>query len=161
MLIRWRARPFERPVVGLRVHPPEPGLAEVGQPGAELVAQQPEQAEDQVAVAGRVAHDLVRAQAGLLLQQAFEDEQRVAERARDDDAVEAGELVAGEVVVGDAAAGVEVLRVGAGVEGADRDDEPQAVGRGDLAAAPGLRQRDLGLVVDQPGVGLGEVSARM
>ena len=73
-----------------------------------------------------------------------------------DDAVEAGELVGGEVVVGDAAAGAEVLAVGAGVDGADRDDEPQAVGRGDLAAAPGLRQRDLGLGVDQPGVGAGQ-----
>jgi hypothetical protein len=70
--------------------------------------------------------------------------------------VEAGELVAGEVVVGDAASGVEVLRVRAGVEGADRDDEPQAVGRGDLSAAPRLRQGDLSLVVDQPGVGLGD-----
>ena len=60
-----------------------------------------------------------------------------------DDGVEPGELVAGEVVVGDPAAGAEVLAVGAGVEGADRDDEPQAVGRGDLPAAPGLRQRDL------------------
>ena len=52
-----------------------------------------------------------------------------------------------------AAAGAEVLAVGAGVEGADRDDEPQAVGRGDFPAAPRLRQRDLGLGVDQPGVG--------
>ena len=32
----------------------------------------------------------------------------------------------------------------------------EAVGRGDLAAAPGLSQGDLGLVVDQPGVGLGD-----
>ena len=66
----------------------------------------------------------MRAKAGLLFQQALQDEQGVADRARHDDGVEAGELVAGEVVVGDAAAGVEVLRVRAGVEGADRDDEP-------------------------------------
>ena len=73
-----------------------------------MVAQEPEQAEDQVAVAGRVAHDLVRAKAGLLFEQALEDEQGVADRARHDDGMEAGELVAGEVVVGDAAPGGEV-----------------------------------------------------
>ena len=60
-------------------------LPEVGEPGAELVAQEPEQAKDQIAVACRVAHDLVRAQAGLLLQQALQDEQGVADRARHDD----------------------------------------------------------------------------
>src|SRR5450631_1143042 len=46
----------ERPVIGLRGHPPRAGFAEVGQPGAELVAQQPEQAEDQVAVPGCSTH---------------------------------------------------------------------------------------------------------
>ena len=90
---------------------------------------------------------------GLLLQQAFQDEQRVAERAGDHDAVEPGELVGGEVVVGDPTAGPEVLAVGAGVDGADRNHEPQAVGRGHFSAAPGLRQRDLRLGVDQEGVG--------
>ena len=80
----------------------------------------------------------MRAKAGLLFEEALEDEQGVADRARHDDGVEADELVAGEVVVGDAAAGVEVLWVRAGVEGADRDDEAEAVGRGDLAAAPSL-----------------------
>ena len=70
--------------------------------------------------------------------------------------MDAGELVAGEVVVGDAAVGVEVLAVGPGVEAVDRDDEPQAVGGGDLAAAPRPGQGDLGLVVDQAGVGPGD-----
>ena len=53
MLIRWRATP-SAPRNWPSGHSPEPVIPEIGQPGAELVAQEPEQAEDQVAVAGRV-----------------------------------------------------------------------------------------------------------
>jgi hypothetical protein len=42
--------PVERPVVGGWVDPPEAGVAQIGQPGTELVAQQPEEPEDEVAV---------------------------------------------------------------------------------------------------------------
>lgn len=74
----------------------------------------------------------------------------VSQGAGHDDGVEAGELVGQEVEVGDAAAGPEVAGVGSGVQGPDRDDEPQAVGGRDVAAAPGLGERDLALRLDHP-----------
>jgi len=76
--------------------------------------------------------------------------------ARDDDAVQAGELVGGEVVIGDAARGPEVLAVIAGVDGAHRHHKAQPVGRGDLAASPGLRQANSGLGLDQFCIGGGD-----
>lgn len=145
--------PVQRAVVGVGVGAPEPGVTEVGQAGAELVAEQAEQAEDLVGVAGVVAHQLGWSQAGVLLEQPFEDVEAVAQGARDDDGVEAGELVGEEVEVGDAPAGSEVAGVGSGVQGADGDDEAQPVSGGDLAAAPGAGQVDVGLGVDEPGVG--------
>ena len=115
--------------------------------GLKLVAQQPEQAEDHVTGAGRIAHDLRGIETGLLLKQAFQDEQRIAERAGHDNAMEAGKLVGGEVVVGDSSIRPEVFAVGPSVDGADRDDKPQAIGGGDISAAPflGQRQRSLGV----------------
>ena len=53
----------------------------------------------------------------------------VAQGAGDDDGVEAGELVGQEVEVGDAAAGPEVARVGACVQGPD-GHERTSVGPG-------------------------------
>jgi len=146
----------QRAVVGVGVGAPEPGVAEVGQAGAELVAEQAEQAENLVGVAGVVGHQLGRSQAGVLLEQPFEDVEAVAEGAGDDDGVEAGELVGEEVEVCDAPAGSEVAGVGSSVQGADGDDEAQPVSGGDLAAAPGAGQLDVGLGVDEPGVGCGE-----
>ena len=70
--------------------------------------------------------------------------------------MEAGELVGEEVEVGDAPAGAEVAGVGAGVQGADGDDEAQPVSGGNFPAAPGVGQLDVGLGVDEPGVGCGE-----
>ena len=63
----------------------------------------------------------------------FQNEQRVAEHAGDHDAVEPGELVGGEVVVGDPSAGPQILAVGAGINGTDRNHETQTVGQGDLS----------------------------
>ena len=126
-------------IVSVLVEAPEACLADVSQTWAELKAQQPEEAEHLVRVAGRVGHDLDRAETGLLLQQPVEDEERVTQRAGDDDAVEPGELITGEVVVGDAFPD-EVLRVGTGIQCADRHDEADAVRRGHLAPAPASRQ---------------------
>jgi len=140
-------------VVSNRIHAPEPEIPQVGQAGAELVPQQPEQTEDDVAIARRVGHELGRLQAGLVLEQAVQDEQRVAQRTGDDHGVEAGVLVAGEVVVRHAAPAPEVLRVRTGVDRANRYDEAQPVGRRHLAAAPQLRQGDRGLLIDQTRVG--------
>ena len=90
---RDRAMAIQDPIVGRGIETPEAGFSDVRQPGAELVAQQPEQAEDHVTDPSRVGHDLHRAQLRLVLQQAIEDEHRIAQRAGDDDSVEAGELV--------------------------------------------------------------------
>jgi len=54
------------------------------------------------------------------------------------------------------ATGPEVARVGPGVQGADGDDEAQPISGGDLSAAPGTGQSDVGLGVDEAGVGRGE-----
>ena len=141
------------PIVGAGVDAPETGAADVGEPGAELVAQEPEQAEDAVGVGAGVGHDLGRLELGLLAEQEAEDDQAVLERAGDDDGVEPGELVGHQVVVGDAAPDAEVARVGSGVDGPAGDDEAHPVGGSDLAMAPepGDRQRVLG--GDHPGVG--------
>jgi hypothetical protein len=95
-------------------------------------------------------------EAGLLLEQAVGDVEAVAQGSGYDDGVEAGELIGQEVQVGHASAGSEVAGVGSGVQGADGDDEAQAVGGGDLAAAPGLGERDVDLGVDEPGGGGGD-----
>ncbi len=56
-------------VVGAAVDAPEPGAADIGQPGAELVAQEPEQTEDAVGIGAGVGHDLGRLELGLLLEE--------------------------------------------------------------------------------------------
>ncbi len=68
----------ERAIVCVRVDSPEPGVAEIGHSWAELESEEPEESEDDVADPGRVGHDLGRLQACLLLEEAFEDEHRVA-----------------------------------------------------------------------------------
>lgn len=56
--------------------------------------------------------------------------------------MEPGELVGQEVQVGDAASGPEVAGVRPGVQGPHGDDEAEAVGAGDVTAAPGPGKRD-------------------
>ena len=51
-------------------------------------------------------------------------------------ALESGELIREQVLPGHAPQRTEVLRIGTGVNGADRYHETHAVGRGDFAAAP-------------------------
>jgi hypothetical protein len=65
-------------------------------------------------------------------------------------------VVGGRAERGDAAAALEVAAVIAGVDRASGDDEAQSVDRGDLAAALALGERQLGVVVDDPGVRGGE-----
>src|SRR4051794_13377428 len=82
---------IEGAVVRLAAHAPEPRPADVGEPRAELEAQQPEDAEDHVGVGPRVGHDLDRCQRGLLLQDEGQDEgqegEAVAQRARHHDTI--------------------------------------------------------------------------
>ena len=77
----------QRAVVG-RVDAPERRATGVGESRGVLVSEQPEQAEDDVGVAGAVGHDLARPHAGLRVKQAVED---VGGRAGcgDDDGVQA------------------------------------------------------------------------
>ena len=119
----------QRPVFRAAIDTPEPRAAEVCEPGAELKPQQSEQPKDEIAVGGRVRHDLLDFEARFVLEQAIENVERVADRPGDDDGVKPGELVAREVVVGDASAGSKVPRVRPGVEGSDRYDEAKPVGR--------------------------------
>ena len=148
-------QPVEGAVVGLRVHAPEARAADVGEPRAELVTEQMEYPEDRVRVGPGVGHDLRRLQLGLLLQHDREQGQAVAQRARDGDAVQAGELVGDKVVERDPALLAEVARVRPGVDGADRYDEAQAIGGRHFTPAPGLRERDAGLRGDEGCIGAG------
>ena len=97
--------------MGPLVDPPEPRLAHICQAGAELKAQQPKQPKDDVGVASGVRDQLLWLQLSLLLQEALQEVRRLFQGPRNDDAVEARELVAHEVVIGDATLHVEVLAV--------------------------------------------------
>ena len=130
--------PVQQAVIDGLVDAPEPGVADVGEPWAELISQQPEQPEHRVGIGGGIGHDLGWCEIGFLAEQQPQDDQAVAQRAGHDDGVQPGELVGDEVVVGDAAAGAEVFRVQPGMDGAAGGDEADAVGRGHLATAPDI-----------------------
>src|SRR5450631_627074 len=88
-----------------------------------------------------------------MLQQPVEDIGRIAQRARNNDAVKAGELIAGEVVVSHAALYMEVLAVGPSVERSYWNNEPQPIRRSHLPTAKSLRQRNPRLRVHQTSIG--------
>ena len=81
---------------------PEPGRADVGKAGAELVSDETEKSKNLVGVPGSVSHQLRGLESCLLFQESVEDVKAVAESAGYDDGVEASELVGKEVEVGDA-----------------------------------------------------------
>ena len=91
-------------------------------------------------VAGGVGHDLPGLNAGLRVQQPVQEVQPVCLGAGHDDRVDACVVVGGGGERGHAAAAVEVAAVESGVERAVGDDESHPVDRGDLPAAPQLRQ---------------------
>ena len=99
-----------------------------GEPRTEAVAEQAEETEHHIRVGPGVGHDLRGLQLCLLFERDREQHQAVAQRPRDRNAVQAGELIGHEVVVGDAPADTEVLGVGPRVHGAHRHHEAQAVG---------------------------------
>ena len=68
---------IEGTVVARRIDPPEPGTTDIGDPRAELVAEQPEDAEDHVGVGAGVGHDLGRFKLGFLFQHAAQQHQAV------------------------------------------------------------------------------------
>ena len=76
----------------------------------------------------------------------------VLERARHDYAAEPSELVVGEVEVRRAVSAPEILRVRRRVQRAHRHNKAETISSGYFTAAPGLRQGDLALSLDQPGI---------
>jgi hypothetical protein len=144
---------IQTPIIGRRIHPPKAGFADIGQPGAELVAEEPKQAEDDITDPGGIRHDFDRLELGLVFEEAIQDGHRIAERAWDDDRMEAGELVRGEVVIGHAAMRVEIVAMGPGIDRADRDDEPQPIRGRDFASAPGLGQGNGRLGIHEARIG--------
>ena len=60
----------QRPVFRAAIDTPEPRAAEVCEPGAELKPQQSEQPKDEIAVGGRVRHDLLDFEARFVLETA-------------------------------------------------------------------------------------------
>ena len=69
----------------------------------------------------------------LLIEQPFQDHQRITQRPRDHDIFEAAKLVTGIVDQRDAAPGAKVFGVGTGIEGFQGNDKAQAVGAGDFS----------------------------
>ena len=88
----------ELAIIGLGLDAPEAAAADVCQAGAEAVAQQAEQPEDDVTVGTRIGHDLRRLQFGLLFKHDRQQRQAVAERTGRRDRVEPGELIGEQVV---------------------------------------------------------------
>ena len=123
-----RGEIVERAVIGFWIDPPEPGAADIGDARAELVARQPENAEDHVGISARVGHDFGRLKLGFLFEHDAQQHETVAQRARNGDRVEAGKLVGDEVAVGDAALLPKIFRVWPGMNGANRRHEAQTVG---------------------------------
>ena len=60
----------QRPVFRAVIDTPEPRAAEVCEPGAELKPQPSEQPKDEIAVGGRVRHDLLDFEARFVLETA-------------------------------------------------------------------------------------------
>src|SRR5208283_2877190 len=127
---------IERPVARLAVDTPEFDAADVRQAGAELVSEEPEQAENGIGISGGVCHNLQRFQLGFLLQQESQDDQAVAQRSGDDGAGQTAELIGNHVVPSEAAFLAVVFGIGTGVYGARRSDETHAVRAGYLAGPP-------------------------
>lgn len=98
-------------IVGVRVDPPRTGDGGGGQTRSELAAQQAEQAKHDVAVGACIGHDLRWLQVGLLFEHDGQQDQALAQRTRNRDVIQIGELVRQQVVPGYAATNAEVFGV--------------------------------------------------
>jgi hypothetical protein len=92
------AEAVERAVIGLPVNPPQPGITEVSEPRAELVAKQPEQTKHRIGIGGGVGHEFHWLQLGFLFEEKGEQHQAVPQGAGNHDAVQAAELVGQQIV---------------------------------------------------------------
>jgi hypothetical protein len=104
-------------------------------------------------IRSRVCNQGRRPQRGVLLEQAVEDDHRVAQSARHYEPEETDAAGRGVVDVGHTFAAAEVFGVRTRVYRADRNDEADSVGRGQFPAAQSLRQRERGVDVDEAVVG--------
>jgi hypothetical protein len=75
---------------GVLLHVPEALVLKIGQPGTEAVPEQREESEYHVARSMGVGQDLARVEAGLLFQQARQDERQVAQYPQNYDAAKIG-----------------------------------------------------------------------
>ena len=91
-----------------------------------------------------------------MFEKAIQDVHRIAEGPRDDNGMEASELVRGKVVIGHAVLGVEVFTVRTGIDRPHRHHESEPVRRRHFAPAPLLCQGDGGLSVDKTRIRAGE-----
>ena len=147
------SRSVERAIVSAGVHLPQLLIGQVGQLRGVGPACQREESEDDVAVGGGIGHDGLRPDAAVAVVEHVQYVQRVPRSAGHDLRAEPGGLVVDHVQPGRALAGLEVLRVVAGMHRVDRHHEPHPVHAGDVPAAPHPRQPDVGLGLDQSGVG--------
>src|SRR5271165_259875 len=76
----------------------EPGTTDVGNARAELVAEQPKNAEDHVCVCAGIGHDFGRLKLCLLFEHDAQQHEAIAQSAGDGDGVEAGKLVGDKIV---------------------------------------------------------------
>jgi hypothetical protein len=140
-------------VVGVGLYPPAFLVGQVRERGPVGDAKQLQEPEDHVGVRPGVRHDDLGELAAVQSEDDDDHVQGVPHRPRHDlGAASHSEVVYG-VEPGHAPLGPEVLAVGAGERGGDRDDEPHPVDGGDQAAAPCLREGKPGLPGDQRGVG--------
>ena len=94
--------------IGSSIDAPRSGLAEIGEPRAEPVAEQPRESEDDVGAGRRACHDLHGVGICFLIKRKRQNEHAVTQGSGDDDeGIEAGELVGNKIAGLDSAAGPE------------------------------------------------------
>ena len=96
------------PVVRGGVDAPEPLIRQPGQAGREPVSEQGEEPENLIRAGSRVGGDHLGALSAVKIEEPIEDVQGIADRSRDDDGTQAGDLVVEVVQPGQAAALAEV-----------------------------------------------------
>jgi hypothetical protein len=67
-------------IIGFRIDPPEPATADVGNARAELVAEQPKNAEDHVGVCAGIGHDFGRLKLCLLFEHDAQQHEAIAQK---------------------------------------------------------------------------------
>ena len=147
------AKAVERAIIGLPVDPPQPGVTQIGQPRAELVAQQPEQAEHRIGIRGGVGHEFHRLQFGFLFKKKGEQHQAVTQCSGNHDAIQAAELVRQQIVPGHTPGLTEIFRIGSGMDGARGRGEAHAIRRSNVPRAPAFHERQRRMGGDDPRIG--------